>query len=163
MRRFVSYLLLFLLSCCALAEQKPEAIITALYKPYSSDSLDEQTGIKQVSALDAILPHASQTLAKLISNELACQKREQGICTIDSDIIINGQDWKLSNFSLDQKQIDANKVIIIAHFMNMDTANAVTYSMIKEGNQWHIDNVQADRLKPDGSVATSWNLKAMLK
>jgi hypothetical protein len=82
----------------ATTQNTPQIIVEEFYKPYLADPQAKK--LPTQSSLDLILLKNDASLKQAIHKEMACQKREHGICNIGFDIIVNAQDWNLSEFSL---------------------------------------------------------------
>jgi len=144
----------------ALAQESPKQIVGQLYSSYLADPHAEKPS--NVGALDLILPYASKGLQTAIHKNEACEKREQGICNIDFDIIINTQDWNLSDFRLIEDTNSKNhSPIIRANFSN-GGKNQVSYFFVQEQGDWKIDEVEAIRYKPSGKIDYRFKLKENL-
>ena len=136
------------------APKTPLEIIQDLYQPYLDDPHAEKTN--SPDALNLILLNASTSLKLAIEKEQACQKQEEGICGIDFDIIINAQDWDISNFKL--KEINLKRDDILKNGPGVDATfvnggkNLVRYSFVQENGEWKIENVQATRFNKAGKI-----------
>ncbi|MBO9666066.1 MAG: hypothetical protein J7501_04575, partial [Bdellovibrio sp.] len=113
------------------------------------------------SALDLILPYASKSLKSAIQKNAECERREQGICAIDFDIIINGQDWNLSRFDL-SNGVKNSLPVVSATFYN-GGRNKVNYFFVNEKGTWKIDEIEAIHYNADGSVESRFKLKQELR
>ena len=151
-----------LLSMPAMADSAPTpvGIVEGFYEAYLD--ANHEWGPDSPSALDLIFPHATPPLQRAIKKEHACQIREQGICTIDSDIIVNGQDWGLSEFRLSEVKEAGDRRVVVAEFVNIQTRMRVRYLFTLERGEWKIDEVEAISLKPTGEVDRQWSLRATL-
>ncbi|MBW8881457.1 MAG: DUF3828 domain-containing protein [Asticcacaulis sp.] len=133
----------------------PSQIVGKLYAPYlthphaSSEFIDK-------SAIERVRPFASAAFAAAIDKDQACMEREQGICNLDWDVIINGQDWEVSNFA-----IEGDGATVRAHFVNFESLT-VTYHFIREGDVWKIDDIE--NLAPDseGKATQTISIKDVL-
>jgi Protein of unknown function (DUF3828) len=146
------------ISILAVPQTSPKQIVEALYKPYLADPHAEKSG--SPGALDLILPYASKSLQSAIHKNEECERREQGICNIDFDIIINAQDWDLSNFT-HQKETKNQLPVVRAIFSN-GGKNKVSYFFIREQGDWRIDDVEAIRYKHNGAIEYKYKLKKEL-
>jgi len=151
----VCLLLSYTDAALAAVSTSPKQIVETLYKPYLDDPHAQKLG--GPGALDLILPYASQSLKAAIHRNEECERREQGICYIDFDIIINAQDWNLSNFAL-HEDTKNSLPIINATFIN-GGKNKVTYFFVREHDDWKIDEIEAIRYNADGTVENGYKLK----
>ena len=136
----------------------PKQIVNNLYKPYLADPHAENDHTPE--SLGAIYMDASSGLKQAIDKEKACEQREKGICNIDSDLIINAQDWDLSSFSLKENR-QKNHSVVHAKFLN-GGQNIVSYIFVQEKGQWKIDDVEAVRFKENGQIDFRYKLKQTL-
>ncbi len=148
----IIFLLIASVSSFAAGVSSPTQIVQNLYKPYLSNSSHAP------SALESILPYASQSLKAAILKNEECELRTHEICSIDFDIIVNGQDWQLSNLSVSGNE-KVSAPAIQAKFLNFETKNKVIYYFIRENGNWKINEVEAISYKADGSVDYSVKLK----
>jgi hypothetical protein len=159
MRNLVFALCLLLTSNATLAAStaaSPKQIVQGLYKPYVTNP-DQLGG---PSALELILPYASKSLKKAILKEEECQRRTQEICTIDFDIIINGQDWDISKLTITEGTKNSLPVVS-ATFLNFSTKNKVIYSFVREKGVLKIDDVETISYE-NGSKGEGQKLKEIL-
>ena len=139
----------------------PSQIITNFYKPYLADPHAKSQNTPD--ALAAISTYATYGLRQAIAKNEACEIREQGICNIDADIIINGQDYDLStDVRLEEINPAKDHKIIRAHFTSSGQPNTVNYTFTKEGRAWKIDDVEAVDYNANGTINSSWSLKKRL-
>lgn len=138
--------------------ETPLEIVQGLYKPYLDDPHAEKTDTPDSVSL--ILPHASTSLKTALEKSQSCQAEDDGICGIDFDIIINAQDWDISDFKLKEialKPDDARttKPAIDATFINGEK-NLVRYIFMQEQGEWKIADIEATRFDKAGKVE-HWN------
>ena len=127
-----------------------DALVRSWYRPYESN-----TG--GPSALRLLRPHASTRLAALIAREERCAAKSGGICNLDFDVIVNGQDWALKNLRVEPEKLEGDRASAMARFTNFDTAQEVVYRFIRESGRWRLDDVEA-RLPR----AQRWTLSRLL-
>ncbi len=133
----------------------PHAIVAALYAPYRGTG---DTG----SAIDAIRAYATKGLKRLIDADDACQKREQGICNIDADVLIAGQDGAPSHLAIHDDPATRDGQVVRATFRNGGPVR-VTFVFVREDGAWKIDDVEDVNYGPHGRIAMQWRLKKTLQ
>lgn len=138
----------------------PLKMVSDLYAPYLKDPHAESQE-SPPNELDAILKQASKNLSLAIHKNDDCERRAKGPCNIDFDIVIDGQDWDLSDLSFEEKELPNEKYVVDANFLN-GTRSKVSYLFIRERNRWKIDDVIATRYKADGQVDFVFPLKQKL-
>ncbi len=136
----------------------PHAIVQALYVPYVGPHA--QDGPSD-SAEDAIRRYAAPGLKHLIDADDACMKREQGICNIDFDFLIAGQDGAPSHLTLSEDAVAADSQVVHARFDNGGPVE-VRFHFVRQGGAWKIDDVEDLRPKDD-PIRRSISLKKQLK
>ncbi|TWB75596.1 uncharacterized protein DUF3828 [Nitrospirillum amazonense] len=135
----------------------PQAIVEALYRPYLADPHAEKD--TTIDSVAQVRRHATPALARLLDADRACEKRTQGICALDFDIIIDGQDWDLSGFGL-QAEASGDTATVTARFNNFGP-RVLAYHFARTGGRWLIDDVVI--LKDDAGAADHpWSLKDTL-
>ncbi|TWB21525.1 uncharacterized protein DUF3828 [Nitrospirillum bahiense] len=139
------------------AQSTPQAIVEALYRPYLADPHAEKD--TTIDSVAQVRRHATPALARLLDADRACEKRTQGICALDFDIIIDGQDWDLSGFGL-QAEASGDTATVTARFSNFGP-RVLAYHFMRTGGRWLIDDVVI--LKDDAAAADHpWSLKDTL-
>ena len=143
------------LAAHAPAPVTPQAIVQALYAPYAAgkDPAD--------SAEDAIRRYAAPGLKRLIDKDNACMKREQGICNIDFDFLIAGQDGAPSHLKITEDAPTKQGQVVHALFDNGGPVE-VRFHFVRQGAAWKIDDVENLRPKDDPIRRDIW-LKKQLK
>lgn len=115
-------------------------LVAGFYAPYLDTS-----GPEPPAALDVIAAHATPRLRALIATMYACEKREQGVCNLDSDVIIDGQDWDLKAPPVVQARVAGpDEMIVSSHFNNDGTNVEVDYQFVQLGGAWLINDVTDD-------------------
>jgi Protein of unknown function (DUF3828) len=115
---------------------EPVQIVRRFYQPYLKD---DSAGGK--SALDVIKPHATPELRRLIAKEETCARKQQGICNIEADVLIDGQDWKLSAFQVTALNVSEDRITVRAAFRNTGRPTIVEFPFVKSGDRWLITDV----------------------
>ncbi len=133
----------------------PHAIVQALYRPYIAKGDPSQ------SAEDAIGRFAAPGLKRLIDADNACMKREQGICNIDFDFLIAGQDGEPTHLIIMDEAATKDGQVVRANFDNGGSVE-VRFSFVKVGGAWKIDDVEDLRPKDD-PIRRDISLKKQLK
>lgn len=143
-----------------IAPATPHAIVQSLYAPYVADPQGKHGGPSD-SAEDTIRRYAAPALKHLIDADDACMKREQGICHIDFDFLIAGQDWDLSRFTLTDDPATPKGQVVRAGFDNGGPVE-VRFYFVRQGGAWKIDDVEDLRPKDDPIRRDTW-LKKQLR
>ncbi len=84
-------------------EPDPAVWLRQVYDLYhraeKSSALDGQ------ATTDIIVKRSSKALAALFRKDAACSKRSQGICALDWDFVVDGQDYQLSDVNVEPGQL----------------------------------------------------------
>ena len=129
------------------APTTPHAIVQALYAPYLADP-HANSGKNVPDDETEIRDYATKSLKHAIDADRACEKREQGICNLDFDMVIAGQDWDISKFAIADGTATAEKQVIHATFENGGPVE-VRFFFVREHGAWKIDDVEDLRPKDD--------------
>ncbi len=133
----------------------PAKIVMALYRPYVAD--DDALGN---DGLLAIAAHAEPRLKRLISQDRQCEAREGGVCRIDFDPVIAGQDTQLNGQwpVLSVRATQNGAEIVLARFISGGVPMEVDYVFIRAGGSWVIRDVMGAPTNPGGA----WDLLHIL-
>jgi hypothetical protein len=115
-------------------DQEPLRIVRAFYAPYLANRSD-------ANALDLIRAHATPELQRLIDRENACVRRTQGICAVDYDVLVDGQDFKISALQVTAQNARPGAMSVRAAFRNFNRAKAVDFSFAITGGRWLLSDV----------------------
>ncbi len=137
---------LCLLSLCGAAPMPDLAAeVQSFYKPYLNNDGTKDTP----DAMDVISRHATAHLKQLIAADRACEIREQGICNIDHDPIIDGQDFSLKKLPVVKLTPQADgSVKAVATFVSLGDTLKVEYDFVQENGAWLIADVVDEDAPP---------------
>jgi hypothetical protein len=122
------------------------SLVSGFYVPYLV-----QNGPEPPAAVDVIAAHATPRLKALIAGEYACEKRVQGVCNLDSDMIIDGQDWDLKTPPVvAARAAGPDEMIVSSRFNNAGTNVEVDYDFVRQGAAWLINDVTD--IDPEGGT-----------
>jgi hypothetical protein len=130
------------------------AMVRGFYVPYMAGD----KGPEPPAATAVIAAHATAHLKGLIAADEACEKRGQGVCNLDFDVIINGQDWtltKLPDFSV--RAQGAGRAAVVSRFVNDGTTEEVVFEFVRTRGAWLIDDVTGHDAEDGG-----WRLTSVL-
>ncbi len=117
-------------------DQEPLRIVRALYAPYVADRDTPGQG-----ALDFIRPNATPELQRLIDREAACTRRTQGICAIDYDVLVDGQDYKITRLNVTAQDARPGAMTVRATFRNLGRPTVVDFPFVLTAGRWLISDV----------------------
>lgn len=135
MRRLALALLTFTATIVpAFAYDTPEALLKALYTPYSQgDSFDwskwDETKFR------------SKELNDLFAKDLKEADGEVG--RIDFDPYVDGQDYQVSDLKFGDAKITGNTATIEVTFKNFEMDEDMVFTLVKEADGWKVDDVSS--------------------
>jgi hypothetical protein len=122
-------------------EPDPAVWLRQIYDLYhraeKSPALD-----KLPSADDLFGKRASKSLAALFKRNHDCEVKEKGICALDWDFVIDGQDWALSNVKVGATVVAGDKATVTVTFTNLTIACVNVYFFLREDGQWKVDDIE---------------------
>lgn len=123
---------LFLAFSAAVAAQTyetPEALIEAIYEPYTSGNFPEDVTLVRSKALQALYEHDEEITP------------EGDMGAIDFDPFVDGQDYQLTDLSIGAPGIAGDFATVEVTFNNLGEPRALTYDLVFEDGSWKVDDV----------------------
>jgi hypothetical protein len=135
MRRLALALLAFAATIVpAFAYDTPEALLKALYSPYSQgDSFDWSNWDEA--------KFRSQELNDLFAKDLKEADGEVG--RIDFDPYVDGQDYQISDLKFGKATITGDSAKVEVTFKNFEMEEDMVFTLIKEADGWKVDDVKS--------------------
>lgn len=94
-------------------------------------------------ANDRVIVHrASRSLAALFKKNDDCEAEQKGVCALDWDFVIDGQDDELSNVQVGDAVIANDKATVTVKFTNFTTACVNVYHFVREDGAWKVEDVE---------------------
>jgi hypothetical protein len=90
---------------------------------------------------DLIVKRASKSLAALFKRNRDCEVAN-GICALDWDFVIDGQDSALSNVKVSSTVVAGDKATVTVTFRNFKEVDANVYFLVREDGQWKVDDIE---------------------
>jgi hypothetical protein len=103
---------------------------------------EKSPALQKQATIDLIVKRASKSFAALFRKNKACEARGQGVCALDWDFVIDGQDSQLSDITIGSAVIAGDKATVTATFKNFTDACVNTYYFVREDGQWKVDDVE---------------------
>ena len=94
------------------------------------------------SSTELFAKRASKSLAALFKRNDDCEAEGKGVCALDWDFVIDGQDWTLSNVKVGPIVAAGDKAAVTVTFRNFTTACVNVYSFVREDGQWKVDDIE---------------------
>jgi hypothetical protein len=117
--------------------QDAAATVRNIYAQYENKNGVEGEGVKDI--LDKSL--YSARVDKLIDKITVACKDAQEICGPDVDFLIDGQDYLITKVKVKTLKSSDSAASVEARFLNTGVARKITFSMVKEGEAWVIDDL----------------------
>jgi len=135
MRRFALALLATVAGALpAFAFDTPEALIKALYAPYSVPFDQFDWASYDESKL------RSKALNDLFAKD-AAETPEGDIGRLDFDPYVDGQDYQLTDLKIGTPAVSGDAASVEVTFHNFEQAEDMTYALVKEADGWKVDDV----------------------
>lgn len=82
------------------------------------------------------------TLRKLW-DDLEAREAASGDVELDFDPFINGQDFQLSDFTVDDPLIEGDTATVVVSFLNYGTAEEMRFTLVRGADGWKIDDLES--------------------
>ena len=106
----------------------------------------EKTPSLEKQANDSlIVKRASTSLAALFKKNDECEVEQKGVCALDWDFVVDGQDDKLSNIKVGAPVVAGEKAMVAVTFTNFGTPCANVYYFVREDGQWKVEDIETKR------------------
>ena len=87
-------------------------------------------------------PIAAPGLAELLDKETACQEKGEEICKYDFSILVNGQDYELTELEISQGPTTAKNQEVTAQFLNFGQPSEIIFSFALYGDAWLLEDIR---------------------
>lgn len=124
-------------------EADPAAWLRQVYDLYKR--VENKPELSDQASYRLVVDRASKSLSELFKRNDACETEGQGICALDWDFIIDGQDFKLSKIKVDKTVITGDQASVTVSFKNFDAPCVNVYRFVREDGQWKVDDVETAR------------------
>lgn len=122
--------------------------VTYLKRAYASAASEES----YPPTLEAFYEFASAELRKLMDLEFAVRD-ERGLGVIDFGVAVDGQDWRLTDLTVQEVKRTSTELVIEARFKNFDVPVIISYQFLSGSTSWRLDDLCSSR---------GWCLKSLL-
>ncbi len=86
---------------------------------------------------------ASKSLAALFKRDRDCEAEGKGVCALDWDFVIDGQDWTLSDINVGPAVVAGDRATVTARFRNFKTPCVNVYHFVREDGLWKVDDIES--------------------
>jgi hypothetical protein len=133
-----------------MGEPDPAVWLRQVYDLYQRAEKDK--GLEKQATYRIVVKRASKSLAALFKKNDACEVKWKGVCALDWDFIVDGQDNQLTNIKVDDAAISGDKATVTVTFKNFDTPCKNTFHFAREGGVWKVDEIETQH----GTDAPIW-------
>ncbi len=145
MRAWVMTLLALLAAASAQAqvnpkEADPAAWLRQVYALYERAQKEDK--LQSKASIELVEQRASKALAALFKRDEDCSKKNNEICALDWDFVIDGQDWEISKVKVGPTAIAGDKATVTVSFVNMKTPCVNVYDFVREDGVWKVDDIE---------------------
>jgi hypothetical protein len=102
---------------------------------------EKSSALEKQASDDLIVKRASKSLAALFKRNRDCEKAN-GICALDWDFVVDGQDDALSDVKVGSAAVAGDKATVTVTFRNFKEFNANVYFFVREDGQWKVDDIE---------------------
>lgn len=124
-------------------ETDPAVWLREVYDLYKR--VENKPEVSNQASYRLVVDRASKSLSELFKRNDACEAEGQGICALDWDFIIDGQDFKLSKIKVGKAVIAGDKASVTVSFKNFGASCVNVYRFVREDGQWKVDDVETAR------------------
>ena len=121
-------------------EPDPAVWLRQIYDLYHRAEKSRELNIP--SSTELFAKRASKSLAALFKRNDACDAEGKGVCALDWDFVIDGQDWTLSNVKVGPIVAAGDKATVTVTFRNFKSACVNVYFFVREDGQWKVDDIE---------------------
>lgn len=121
-------------------EPDPSVWLRQIYDLYHREEKADTANAK--ASFDLVVQRASKPLAALFKKDSDCNAKGQGVCALDWDFVIDGQDWALSNVKVGPTVVAGDKATVTVSFKNMTSRCVNVYYFSREDGRWKVDDIE---------------------
>jgi Protein of unknown function (DUF3828) len=121
------------------AEPDPSVWLRQVYDLYHRTQ--NSTDVNKQPSFELVVKRASKSLAALFKKNSDCEALGKGVCAIDWDFVIDGQDFKLSNIKVGALVAAGDKASVTVTFKNLGASCVNVYSFVREDGQWKVEDI----------------------
>ena len=117
----------------AFAYDTPAELLKALYTPYTTDNFDWDKWDE------------SKLRSKALNDLFAADLKEANgdVGRLDFDPYIDGQDYQVTDLKIGDATVTGDTAKAEVTFKNFDSAEDLTFTLVKEADGWKIDDVSS--------------------
>ena len=121
-------------------EPDPAVWLRQVYDLYHRE--EKASTLDMQSSTELFAKRASKSLAALFKRNDACEAEGKGVCALDWDFVIDGQDWTLSHVKVGPAVVAGDKATVTVSFRNFTAACVNVYFFVREDGQWKVDDIE---------------------
>ncbi len=124
-------------------ERDPSAWLRQVYELYrraeNAPELDTRANYR------LIVNRASRSLAALFKKNDDCEAEQEGICALDWDFVVDGQDFRLSNIKVGATAVSGDTASVTVSFTNFESSCVNVYRFVREDDEWKVEDIETRR------------------
>jgi len=136
-------------------EANPSAWLRQIYDLYKRS--ESNPALQEQASYRIIVKRASKSLTALFKKNDDCEAKGQGVCAIDWDFIMDGQDSALTNVRVGDAVVTGDKATVTVTFKNFNTTCINFYFFVREDGEWKVDDIKTK----SGTDAPVWIAKQL--
>jgi hypothetical protein len=133
------------------AEQSAQDFLAGIYANYKGKD-SKGTSLATTAAINRYFTPA---LARLIDADAKAAAKRREVGALGGDPFIDGQDWELTDLSIDVKDNGPDKATGTVKFKNFGKDVTITHDLVKVKQGWRIDDIRM----PSGSLRALFKKK----
>jgi len=121
-------------------EPDPAAWLRQVYDLYQRAEKD--SALENEANDNLVVKRASSSLATLFKQNETCETEQKGVCALDWDFVVDGQDNELSNVQVGDAVVDGDKATVTVKFTNFNTPCVNIYRFVREDGAWKVEDIE---------------------
>ena len=117
------------------AGNDPVALVEGLYQPYLHN--------QNPKLLEEAAPLTDELRGLMKQARDLSEQRDEPNAVVDFDPIVDAQDWQITDLKVELAEpIEGDHASVRATFKNMGEEVTQTFTLLKQGGGWRIDNIE---------------------
>jgi hypothetical protein len=121
-------------------EPDPAVWLRQVYDLYHR--AEHSAALEKQANTDLVVKRSSKALGALFKKDNDCVAKGDGVCALDWDFVIDGQDWRISNVNVGSPVIDGDKATVTVTFKNFKESCINVYSFVRENGAWKVGEIE---------------------
>lgn len=122
------------------SEPDPAVWLRQIYDLYQR--AEKEPALENEANDRLVAQRASKSLAALFKKNDDCETEQNGVCALDWDFVVDGQDNELANVQVGDAVVDDDKATVTVKFTNFTTACVNIYHFVREDGAWKVEDIE---------------------